>query len=43
MKLARIGAIGQEKPAIIEGDEAIFVDSLISDWDRQTLSDGGLA
>ena len=43
MKLARIGAIGQEKPAIIEGDEAIFVDSLISDWDRQTLSDGALA
>lgn len=43
MKLARIGAIGQEKPAIIEGDEAIFVDSLITDWDRQTLSDGALA
>ena len=40
MKLARIGAIGHEKPAIVEGDEAIFVDSLITDWDRQTLSDG---
>jgi hypothetical protein len=34
MKLARIGAIGQEKPAIVEGDEAIFVDSIISDWNR---------
>jgi 2-keto-4-pentenoate hydratase/2-oxohepta-3-ene-1,7-dioic acid hydratase in catechol pathway len=43
MKLARIGAIGQEKPAIVEGDEVIFVDSIISDWDRQTLSDGALA
>jgi 2-keto-4-pentenoate hydratase/2-oxohepta-3-ene-1,7-dioic acid hydratase in catechol pathway len=40
MKLALIGAIGHEKPAIVEGDEAIFVDSLITDWDRQTLSDG---
>jgi 2-keto-4-pentenoate hydratase/2-oxohepta-3-ene-1,7-dioic acid hydratase in catechol pathway len=40
MKLARIGAIGHEKPAIVEGDEAIFVDSLITDWDRNTLSDG---
>jgi 2-keto-4-pentenoate hydratase/2-oxohepta-3-ene-1,7-dioic acid hydratase in catechol pathway len=43
MKLARIGAIGHEKPAIIEGDEAIFVDSLISDWDRKSLTDGALA
>jgi len=43
MKLARIGAIGQEKPVIIEGDEAILVDSLISDWDRKSLTDGALA
>ena len=43
MKLARIGAIGQEKPAIIEGDEAILVDSLIPDWDRKSLTDGALA
>jgi 2-keto-4-pentenoate hydratase/2-oxohepta-3-ene-1,7-dioic acid hydratase in catechol pathway len=43
MKLARIGAIGQEKPAIIEGDEAIFVDSIISDWNRATLTDGAIA
>jgi len=40
MKIARIGAAGKEKPAIIEGDEAIFVDSIISDWNRATLSDG---
>jgi len=43
MKLARIGAIGQEKPVIIEGDEAILVDSLIPDWDRKSLTDGALA
>ena len=43
MKIARIGAAGSEKPAIIEGDEAIFVDSLISDWDRKSLTDGALA
>jgi len=43
MKLARIGAIGQEKPAIVEGDEAIFVDSIISDWNRATLTDGAIA
>jgi 2-keto-4-pentenoate hydratase/2-oxohepta-3-ene-1,7-dioic acid hydratase in catechol pathway len=43
MKLARIGAIGQEKPVIVEGDEAIFVDSLIPDWDRRSLGAGALA
>lgn len=43
MKIARIGAAGSEKPAIIEGDEAIFVDSLISDWDRTSLTGGALA
>ncbi|MBC7463797.1 MAG: fumarylacetoacetate hydrolase family protein [Actinobacteria bacterium] len=43
MKLARIGEIGAEKPAVIEGDQAILVDSLISDWDRETLSNGALA
>jgi 2-keto-4-pentenoate hydratase/2-oxohepta-3-ene-1,7-dioic acid hydratase in catechol pathway len=43
MKIARIGADGSEKPVVIEGDEAIFVDSIISDWDRKSLSDGALA
>ena len=42
MNIARIGAVGQEKPAIVEGNEAIFVDSLISDWDRKSLTDGAL-
>jgi len=43
MRLARIGAIGHEKPAIVEGDEAIFVDSIISDWDRTSLGEGAMA
>lgn len=41
MKIARIGEIGAEKPAVIEGDNAILVDGLIADWDRETLSNGG--
>jgi 2-keto-4-pentenoate hydratase/2-oxohepta-3-ene-1,7-dioic acid hydratase in catechol pathway len=41
MRIARLGEIGQEKPVVVIGDEAIFVDSLISDWNRETLSNGG--
>ena len=41
MRIARLGAIGQERPAVlINENEAVFVDSLIKDWDRQSLSDG---
>lgn len=40
MKIARIGALGAERPAVIEGNEAIFVDSLIKDWDRDSLENG---
>jgi 2-keto-4-pentenoate hydratase/2-oxohepta-3-ene-1,7-dioic acid hydratase in catechol pathway len=40
MKIARIGEIGAEKPVVIDGDQAILVDSLITDWDRETLSNG---
>jgi 2-keto-4-pentenoate hydratase/2-oxohepta-3-ene-1,7-dioic acid hydratase in catechol pathway len=40
MKIARIGEIGAEKPVVIDGDQAILVDSLISDWDRESLSNG---
>lgn len=43
MRIARIGSVGQEKPAVVLGDEYILVDSLISDWSRQTLEDGALA
>ena len=40
MKIARIGEIGAEKPVVINADNAILVDSLITDWDRETLSNG---
>ena len=41
MRIARLGEAGHEKPAVLVGTEAIFVDSLIPDWDRETLSNGG--
>jgi 2-keto-4-pentenoate hydratase/2-oxohepta-3-ene-1,7-dioic acid hydratase in catechol pathway len=41
MKIARIGAPGIEKPFVIDGDQAIDVSSLISDWDRNSLEVGG--
>jgi 2-keto-4-pentenoate hydratase/2-oxohepta-3-ene-1,7-dioic acid hydratase in catechol pathway len=41
MKIARIGERGSERPAVIDGDNAIYVDSLVSDWDRSNLEAGG--
>ena len=41
MRIARVGEIGRERPVILVGEDAIFVDSLITDWDRETLSNGG--
>jgi 2-keto-4-pentenoate hydratase/2-oxohepta-3-ene-1,7-dioic acid hydratase in catechol pathway len=41
MKIARIGASGSEKPVVIDGDQAIDVSSLVSDWDRHSLETGG--
>jgi 2-keto-4-pentenoate hydratase/2-oxohepta-3-ene-1,7-dioic acid hydratase in catechol pathway len=43
MRIARIGSAGQERPAVVQGDEYIVVDSLISDWSRQSLEEGALA
>jgi len=43
MRIARIGSVGQEKPAVVQGDEYILVDSLISDWSRQSLEAGAMA
>ena len=40
MRIARIGEIGQEKPAVVHGDHYILVDSIISDWSRTSLEDG---
>lgn len=42
MRIARIGSLGEERPVVIEGDEAIYVDTLISDWSRQSLESGAL-
>jgi 2-keto-4-pentenoate hydratase/2-oxohepta-3-ene-1,7-dioic acid hydratase in catechol pathway len=43
MRIARIGDVGSEKPAVVEGDQYILVDSLISDWSRETLEAGAIA
>ena len=44
MKFARLGAIGQEKPAVMVSEsEAVFVDHLISDWNRSELEKGAIA
>lgn len=43
MKIARIGAAGSEKPVVVEGDQAIDVSSLVSDWNRTELENGGFA
>ena len=43
MKIGRIGPIGQEVPVVFEDEHtAVVVDSLISDWSRETLSSGAL-
>jgi 2-keto-4-pentenoate hydratase/2-oxohepta-3-ene-1,7-dioic acid hydratase in catechol pathway len=42
MKIARVGEIGKERPVIVEGDDAYFVDSIISDWSREELENGAL-
>jgi len=41
MKIARIGALGSEKPVVVEGDQGIDVSSLVSDWNRTELENGG--
>ena len=41
MKIARVGALGSEKPVVVEGDQAIDVSSLVSDWNRIELENGG--
>lgn len=41
MKLARLGNFGSEKPAIVISDtEAVFVDDVVADFNRETLSNG---
>ena len=43
MRIARIGAVGKERAAVISGDTVIFVDSVISDWSRSELENGALS
>ena len=42
MRIARIGALGKERAAVISGEKVIFVDSIISDWSRSELENGAL-
>lgn len=43
MRIARVGAKGAEKPALITGSMAILLDSVIPDWNRSTLEQGAVA
>ena len=43
MKIARIGAIGRERPAVVVENEVFFLDSIISDWTRFELEKDALA
>jgi 2-keto-4-pentenoate hydratase/2-oxohepta-3-ene-1,7-dioic acid hydratase in catechol pathway len=43
LKIARIGAVGKERAAVISGETVIFVDSIISDWSRSELENGALS
>jgi 2-keto-4-pentenoate hydratase/2-oxohepta-3-ene-1,7-dioic acid hydratase in catechol pathway len=42
VRIARIGALGEERPAVLSGQSAIFVDSIISDWNRHELENDAL-
>jgi 2-keto-4-pentenoate hydratase/2-oxohepta-3-ene-1,7-dioic acid hydratase in catechol pathway len=44
MRIARLGELNKEKPAVIISDtEAVFVDDLISDFNRTELENGAIA
>lgn len=41
MKIGRVGAIGKEKPVVfLSPESAVYVDSLVKDWSRETLEAG---
>ena len=43
MKIGRVGAVGKEKPVVfLSADSAVYVDSIIADWSRDTLESGAL-
>lgn len=42
MRIGRVGAVGKEKPVVfLSPDSAVYVDSLVDDWSRDTLEAGG--
>jgi 2-keto-4-pentenoate hydratase/2-oxohepta-3-ene-1,7-dioic acid hydratase in catechol pathway len=44
MRIARLGELNKEKPAVVISDtEAVFVDDLISDFNRAELENGAIA
>ena len=44
MRIARLGEVNKEKPAVLISDtEAVFVDDLISDFNRAELENGAIA
>jgi 2-keto-4-pentenoate hydratase/2-oxohepta-3-ene-1,7-dioic acid hydratase in catechol pathway len=42
MRIARVGEVGRERPVLVSNSEYILVDSLISDWSRQSLESGAI-
>ena len=43
MKIGRVGAVGKEKPVVfLSPDSAVYVDSIIEDWSRDSLAEGAL-
>ena len=44
MRIARLGEVNKEKPAVVISDtEAVFVDDLITDFNRAELENGAIA
>jgi hypothetical protein len=44
MRIARLGQINKEKPAVVISDtEAVFVDDLVADFNRIELENGAIA
>ena len=43
MKLGRVGPVGKERPVVIANNRAYFVDSIITDWSRESLENGAIA
>lgn len=42
MRIARVGEPGQERPAILQEETVLFLDSVISDWSRSELENDAL-